>query len=775
MSVKIPTEAYVPSWQRKEANPKPVTTGTTSYTVPPAGGAGTFGYPYPARNFTSVAGGTYAPSSAAAAATPPLHAPYDGRDGRHFGYGSTPGMPFSSTSGYHPSYYTTSSAPPFSTLPSTISTSPSHGVTTTITSTTMSGKGGMGTGKLERRNPLGTEAALLVGEEKDSTALPSTTTTTTKSAQPSSGKETSSRPHPMTKTPVDLSVGTPTATGHGSEGGALHTPSMSASGFEVTHTTTNVREVVVTTTAPLSPAMWSGSSAPLTPGETTGKPAAGVAPLSPSMEAGARLLSSYTHPPSNAYYPSSVTLSPSTTPTALRPGMTSAPMTPSMTERSPISRLPLRMKSPLWVPPSPATSQGMGGAPLRSSSKSSPGTSSRTGLGGTNAAVGLLNPEAMEFSPLLPTTTAAVAAAAEEASKRPPGKEASLAFTTTPAVPGGKPSTVSMREMLGVPAYVPERTLTRVTLQRPTLHNSTAFGGAVGGNIDFGRGSTVHLLRTPGGERGDVGPNGVDGVTDLNEEKDLRMSLAGKFRDLWKLHFHPRSGDRWGSKEGGAASGNTASSLSGGYHPVLVATIEDIPTFWRVWNNVPTPTQKKSGTYYFFRDDIDPKWEHEANKGGGTLRLTMGEDVVDQGWEALLLRAVGASWSWPDLRLVVNGIGVKMRDCNMYGVELWVTKDSEELRRDLRDIWMQEVGRTFDMTYVPFASPGGNHLNSKANTNAAEKKGNTNKNSKPYPLNGNNGEKGKEKNFGQFRTGVETTGFATASFRDPASELRSGK
>lgn len=257
------------------------------------------------------------------------------------------------------------------------------------------------------------------------------------------------------------------------------------------------------------------------------------------------------------------------------------------------------------------------------------------------AATKSMNPFACEYAPL-PSSTAAAPQAPPAAATRER----------------------SMREMLGAAAFVPRRTLHRVILDRPPLlPESTA--GKSGANV----------AGTPLGE---------------GEEIDLGV-MAGKFRDMWKVHYLPR-GDSWVSK-----------SQADIFDPVVVASIEDIPTFWRVFNHLPTPQSKKTGAYYVFRDDIPPKWEDEANQGGGMLRVTVSEALVDEAWELLLLRAVGCSWVTPDGRQLVNGVVAKMRGGGQYALELWVKRETQEIQREMEELWTSELGGVFAMQYICFS------------------------------------------------------------------------
>jgi len=54
------------------------------------------------------------------------------------------------------------------------------------------------------------------------------------------------------------------------------------------------------------------------------------------------------------------------------------------------------------------------------------------------------------------------------------------------------------------------------------------------------------------------------------------------------------------------------------FEPYPIYQMTDIPTFWRVIQNIPPVSRQLDGsTYYLFREGILPKWEHVRNAGGG--------------------------------------------------------------------------------------------------------------------------------------------------------------
>jgi hypothetical protein len=118
------------------------------------------------------------------------------------------------------------------------------------------------------------------------------------------------------------------------------------------------------------------------------------------------------------------------------------------------------------------------------------------------------------------------------------------------------------------------------------------------------------------------------------------------------------------------------------YDPTQVFRIDSVPTFWKVMNNLPEPTElAPPTTMYLFRDDINPKWEDKKNISGGMWRIRVLQDRVDAVWLVLLCKTIGESWQ-KEFRNSVNGIVLKVREKGFY-VEIWVTEKKEQFPSDL--------------------------------------------------------------------------------------------
>ncbi|KPI88739.1 putative Eukaryotic translation initiation factor 4E [Leptomonas seymouri] len=285
-----------------------------------------------------------------------------------------------------------------------------------------------------------------------------------------------------------------------------------------------------------------------------------------------------------------------------------------------------------------------------------------------------MNPNAMEFVPgrrntadggleALPTSTADMeltkappaATVTAAAGKLTPPATVRRSAQNSPAIQPARLDTKSALEIAEISkrsglcvtatAYVPQRTLARVVLSKP---------------------SPLTLI-----------------PSEDPEKDNIEMMLD----DLWCLFYLPIS---WGE-----------SIKQEDYNPTLVFRIDSIPTFWKVLNNIPAPSVLGLSTLYLFRDGIDPKWEDASNRDGGIVKVKVTSAQVDEAWELLLCRTIGDSWSQM-VRETVNGVVLKVRE-RAYYLELWVTKDSMELQRDLAALWQPILGASFVTTYLTHA------------------------------------------------------------------------
>ncbi|GAM21844.1 hypothetical protein SAMD00019534_050190 [Acytostelium subglobosum LB1] len=76
-------------------------------------------------------------------------------------------------------------------------------------------------------------------------------------------------------------------------------------------------------------------------------------------------------------------------------------------------------------------------------------------------------------------------------------------------------------------------------------------------------------------------------------------------------------------------------------------TVED---FWCVFNNLPPiSTIKQGSSFHLFKEDIEPKWEHEANKRGGKWSIaTRDRTAMDNQWLQTVMACIGETFDYSD-------------------------------------------------------------------------------------------------------------------------------
>ncbi|CEM33373.1 unnamed protein product [Vitrella brassicaformis CCMP3155] len=131
-----------------------------------------------------------------------------------------------------------------------------------------------------------------------------------------------------------------------------------------------------------------------------------------------------------------------------------------------------------------------------------------------------------------------------------------------------------------------------------------------------------------------------------------------------------------------------------------VGVMRSLREFWPLYEMVPMPSQmdrkkvclsdgskEEVEGVMIFKDRIEPKWEHPANKGGGSIRFafqyrklasldlgskvtTGGMGIVDEYWMSLVCAAIGNTLQNYD---IIAGVKLVRKDREMR-IELWFTK-----------------------------------------------------------------------------------------------------
>merc|ERR1711936_125034 len=141
----------------------------------------------------------------------------------------------------------------------------------------------------------------------------------------------------------------------------------------------------------------------------------------------------------------------------------------------------------------------------------------------------------------------------------------------------------------------------------------------------------------------------------------------------WNLYYSDR--------RQGEESKNFSSDLT------LIQKVSTIETFWQAVNHIHLPTQlkyKENSNYFFFRDGIQPEWEHPENSGGGMLRVILKSrdrsTFLDEFWLEMLMALVGECFECSN---EVTGVVLQRRH-KEDRVCLWLKDCDEEAICDIR-------------------------------------------------------------------------------------------
>jgi hypothetical protein len=132
-----------------------------------------------------------------------------------------------------------------------------------------------------------------------------------------------------------------------------------------------------------------------------------------------------------------------------------------------------------------------------------------------------------------------------------------------------------------------------------------------------------------------------------------------------------------------------------------IGSFSTIGDFWRYYNNYPTPAnifymgntkpklknpEREIASLSLFRNDIEPKWEHDENKDGGEFAIRKFKNMgdIDKLWELLSVYCVGELFPNSDqitgIRVVDSSIPSNKRI--LHRIEIWFSslehKDSIE-------------------------------------------------------------------------------------------------
>eukprot|EP01133_Synstelium_polycarpum_P014806 gene14806-17505_t len=107
-------------------------------------------------------------------------------------------------------------------------------------------------------------------------------------------------------------------------------------------------------------------------------------------------------------------------------------------------------------------------------------------------------------------------------------------------------------------------------------------------------------------------------------------------------------------------------------------TVED---FWCVFNNLPqVSTIRQGSSFHLFKDDIEPKWEHEQNKKGGKWSVQLKDlSQCDNHWLQTVMACVGETFDSSD---EVCGLVFNSRKGG-HKLTIWTKHGSEKATKDV--------------------------------------------------------------------------------------------
>jgi len=205
-------------------------------------------------------------------------------------------------------------------------------------------------------------------------------------------------------------------------------------------------------------------------------------------------------------------------------------------------------------------------------------------------------------------------------------------------------------------------------------------------------------------------------------ESAENLSESHALEDAWTL---------WFQKQKDSGTVNAKSWLEGLTEVMTFSTVEE---FWRMYNNIKTPTEMPAGTdYCVFKEGIAPKWEApEHTSGGGVWRASYQQgsleaEVLNKIWLFALLACIGADFGHEEYE-AITGLYLSLRRGRVK-VELWCRSTDEEKTKRIgsrfEDI-LQELHKTtksplsFESfqtlnvgthkTYTPKGTGGGNRV-----------------------------------------------------------------
>jgi hypothetical protein len=110
-----------------------------------------------------------------------------------------------------------------------------------------------------------------------------------------------------------------------------------------------------------------------------------------------------------------------------------------------------------------------------------------------------------------------------------------------------------------------------------------------------------------------------------------------------------------------------------GYRKIF--TIKSISDFWDLHHNIEYIGGINNQNFYLMRDGVDPTWEDDRNKNGGSWSIKLTDTVRNFNiWIKLAMYMVGDNMfkdSKLDEQKIITGLSINLRNSNTTLIKIW--------------------------------------------------------------------------------------------------------
>lgn len=121
-----------------------------------------------------------------------------------------------------------------------------------------------------------------------------------------------------------------------------------------------------------------------------------------------------------------------------------------------------------------------------------------------------------------------------------------------------------------------------------------------------------------------------------------------------------------------------------------IHTVNSIESFWQMYNNMREASELVFPyDYYFFKKDIQPMWEDDANKNGGKITIMVKKDLSDENfnklWLYTLLGCIGEQY---DESIMICGVVLNIRK-HQNRINIWLSDSDKDRVEQIAAKWKE--------------------------------------------------------------------------------------